>query len=146
MKFELKWQPVLEPLSVRKYNKDAQEDHAFQVCVNPTPELWGERAKLLAEYADRYLTYEKHLRDVQNAEAGEAPGLNEKVSEFLAWYNETFAPTNHSFIAKLLSFGEEQYSADDLESWRAVDPHFVNWLINQVIQMVEDHKTGRKKN
>ena len=140
MKITLEWKPVLEPLHLREYNP-AYGDESIPVCVNPTQEFMEERAEIIHEFSERYNEYAKAL-----AKLKKDAGADDIIREFSEWSESKFTPALHDWCARLFSFGDDKYTADDLAEFGRIDAHFLNWLMRRAVEMIDEHKSGRKKN
>ena len=138
MKITLEWKPVLEPLHLRDYNP-AYGDESISVCVNPPQEFMEERAEIIHEFSERYDEYSRTLLKKNDKDA-------DVIREFSEWSESKFTPALHGWCARLFSYGDDKYSADDLAEFGRVDVHFLNWLMRRAVGMVDEHKSGRKKN
>lgn len=139
-KITLEWKPVIQPLDLGEYNP-ALAGQVMPVCVNPPQEVMNERAKLMGEYLDGYAEYSKLVK------TKDAPSdALEKIQAFDEWSKNTFSPAVDGWYARLFSHGEDAYTADDIAEFARVDAHFYNWLLRRAIEMIEEHRTGRKKN
>ena len=136
MKPTIKWIPVLQPLYLRDYNSAVSTDDHFQVCVNPERSFIEERSQLLREYSDRFRAYSQLLKD----------GNLEAAKDFERWSEGEFMMRVNDWYARLLSFGEDTYTADELAEIGRVDMHLLNWLQSECVQMIEAHRSQRKKN
>lgn len=136
MKVMLTWQPVLEKLPLKKYNPAVSTDDHFMVCVNPDRSFMDERAALMREFASRFDAYSKALKDKDEA----------AIEAFNEWSEQVFNARVNDWYARLLSYGDDKYTAEDLAEYGRVDAHFLNWLYAECIQMIEAHKSNRKKN
>lgn len=137
MAFKIQWKPVLQALELKGYHPDFA-GHTIMVCVNPNPELWKERTDLQNENARRYA-------EVALATEKKAPNAEKLAADYITWFDQTFVPRANEWFAKLWSFGEEKFTVQDLDEYNTVDPHFLGWLKQQSITMIEEHRIGRKK-
>jgi len=160
MKLTLIWQPVLEKLPLSKYNPAAAGDDHFMVCVNPEKSFMDERTAILREFSERFAAYEQasksiFLNDQQSPELteeqqaefllkrrAETQGI---VKDFLAWSENDFSHQVNHWYARLLSFGDDKYTAEELAEFGRVDVHFINWLYSECMQMIDAHRSARKK-
>jgi len=143
MPFVLVWKPVLKPLKLSDYHPDFGKE-VILVCVNPQKEFIKLRDDLIEQNAIRFAkTIEPPTTTDKAVQVGET---RQKVDEFLHWQDEVFHPKTDEWFAKLWSFGDEQYTVDNIRQYEDVDPHFVNWLRVQSVEMIREHSTGKKKN
>lgn len=139
-KFVFEWKAVIHPLDLGEYNP-ALAGQTIPVCVNPQQEWMEERARLLNGFMERYREYNALLA-LKDAPADAL----EKIQAFSAWTKDTFNPAVDDWYARLFSRGEETYTAAEIAEFARVDLHFYNWLLRRVIELIEEHRTGRKKN
>ena len=135
MPFQLTWTPVIQYLELFEY-APALAGQSITVCVNPPQEVMDERAKIQGEFSKRFDAYTKALTDKDDA----------AIAEFTAWTKDVFVPGVNSWYARLFSHGEEKYTAEDITQYSSVDVHFYNWLLRRAIEMIDEHRSGRKKN
>lgn len=138
------WKPVFELLPLRGYYSDAPPNEGFMVCVNPTREFRQERADLLNEFSRRFAVY-RSLDKKKTRSADEKAADDKAAQDFLDWSGGAFIPAMDGWFARLLSFGPDQYTADDIVEMRRVDEHLVNWLFVECIRMIEEHAGAKKK-
>lgn len=143
MPFVLVWKPVMRPLQLGEYHPDFEHE-TIMVCVNPSPETVKRRDELMEQNAIRF------TRTVEPGESRkkkqQIADTRQKVDEYIQWKESTFDVQMDEWFAALWSFGVDKYSAEDIRQYRAVDPHFVNWLFVRSIEMIKEHNTGKKKN
>ena len=148
MAIRIEWKPVLQALMLRDYHPDYGEER-IMVCVNPQPEFWRERTTLMTEHARLYAA-----ADVANQKVGTASedqkqaaeiAAGQKATEYMLWLEQTFLPGINGWFARLWSFGEDQYTLEDINEYHQVDEHFVTWLKTRSIEMIEAHASAKKK-
>ena len=141
MAFKIEWKPVLQALALKDYHP-AYGSETIMVCVNPSPELWQERTNLQNENARRYAESNPESNARTNMDRAE---IEQKAAEYLTWFAQEFVPQANDWFARLWSFGEEKFTVEDLAQYNNVDPHFLAWLKQRSIEMIDEHRTGRKK-
>ena len=138
MKIQFKYKPVIKPLYLREYHPD-YGDETIEVCVNPAPAFLQQRSALSEENARRYAESAKAIEK-------KAENAAELVAAYMDWFNTEFNNRADEWFAKLWSFGADQWTAQELQVIKETDPHFLNWLKNRSVEMIEEHRLGRKKN
>lgn len=141
MAFKITWKPVLQALALRDYHP-AYSENTIMVCVNPQSEFWKERADLLEKNARRYAESDPATNTRKKMDPGD---VQKMASEYLSWFEQEFVPKANDWFARLWSFGEEQFTVDDLKEYNEIDPHFLVWLKQRSIEMIEEHRQGKKK-
>lgn len=134
MKPAFEWRPVLLPLYVKAYNPAVTTDDHFLVCVNPPREFREERLNLMREFNERMEVYVK-------AEPG-----SDAAKSYEDWLDTDFMPGINGWYARLLSHGEDKFTAEEIAEYGRLDAHFLNWLFAECIRMIDDHRSARKKN
>jgi hypothetical protein len=140
MKFSLEWKPVIQLLDLGEYNQ-AFAGESIPVCVNPTQETLSERTALIGEFSQRFAVYQKVLNAQEKPE-----NAVEQVQEFNTWAREVFTPGVDAWFARLFSHNGETYTAEEIAHFGRVDAHFYNWIMRRAIEMIDEHRSGRKKN
>lgn len=135
MKPTIAWTPVLQPLYLRDYNSAIATDECFQVCVNPERAFMAERAKMIGEFTERFRAYSQAVKE----------GNTKEAAAFEAWSIE-FTQRINEWFARLLSFGEDKYTAAEIAQIGETDSHLLNWLQVECVRMIDAHRDGRKKN
>lgn len=135
MKPTITWLPVLQALYLRDYNPAVTSDDHFLVCVNPQAEMWNERAAIMREFRERFEAYGAALKE-KNVTV---------IQDFESWSGGEFEKRTMDWYARLLSFGEDKYTADELRQIESVDVNLLNWLFSRSIQMIEEHRRAKKK-
>jgi len=146
MKPNIAWTPVLQPLTLSEYNPAASKEGAFQVCVNPPRGFTEERTELVREFVRRNNEYKRAVEGGGAKSEDQARADVETIKAYSAWLDETFFPGLDDWFARLLSFGEDQFDAEEIAGIRRVDEHLFNWLTASCIRMIDDHRDARKKN
>jgi hypothetical protein len=147
MAFKVTWQPVLRVLALKDYHP-AFADEMINVCVNPQPDFWQERETLQNEYSQRL--FEAQAATIKAGSAKEdveelARRRDEKTAELDAYTKQFFLPGIQDWFARLWSFGDEKWTGEDLNDLENTDPHLLAWLKRRSIEMIEEHRAGRKK-
>ena len=145
---KLTWKPVLQALALKEYHPD-YGDEKIMVLVNPTPEFMGEYVALRNEYAVRSVEVQRLMLSAETASDADKPAAKEqavqKDQEYTAWVNDIFLPGMDDWYARLWSFGSDKYTVADLAEFNKVDPHFVTWAKASSVEMIDVHRTARKK-
>jgi hypothetical protein len=147
MAFKIEWKPVLQALALSEYHP-AYAENTIMVCVNPEPEFWQERAKLMEEYSKRLIELQALMteaRDGSKATTEDIEAAEQKNEAFNQWAQQTFLPGMDDWFARLWSFGDEKWNKDDLNQFESTDSHLLTWLKTRSMEMIEEHRTARKK-
>lgn len=145
MAFTIEWKPVLQKLHLRDYHPD-YGDNAITVCVNPKPGFLSERDELRSEYSRRALEIQEATRKFQTSRQDKDRQEAERLgTEFNAWCKQAFLPGTQDWFARLWSFGDDPWTAADLEQIESTDEHLVIWLKMRSIEMIDNHRTALKK-
>ncbi len=150
MAFKLTWKPVLQALALRDYHPDYGEN-VIMVCVNPQPEFLQERATLMEEYSKRFADIKlaeaklTAARTTGKEDAELALQFQEQIQAFNTWMEQVFVETANDWFARLWSFGADQFTGADLKQYDEIDPHFLTWLKNRSMDMIDEHRQGKKK-
>lgn len=139
MKFEIKYKPVLQPLPLSGYHPDYGTE-SLQVCVNPPKAFMEEREALLKEQAERSDAASEQMKDPA------AEVKQQAVDSLNEWAETVYLPQMNAWFARLWSFGDDKWSADDLGKIHETDAHLLTWLKVRSIEMVDAHRLARKKN
>ena len=145
MKFTLEWKPVIEALDLGAYNP-AFKGQSIPVCVNPPQEFMDERAEIMREFSERFDEYAKAQTRLTSNDEKKVESAQELIKAFQDWSEGHFTPAVHDWYARLFSYDGDIYSAADLTEYGRVDVHFLNWLMQRAIEMINEHRSGRKKN
>jgi hypothetical protein len=149
MPVKIEWRPVLQPLMLKEYHADYGEER-IMVCVNPRPDFLRERSDLIAEYTRRAAEMQLLANKARIAGMGDGITLTKQQADdaaaaLIAWGESTFIPAMHNWFARLWSFGDDRYTAADVDQYQEIDPHFVAWAKARSIEMIEAHASARKK-
>ncbi len=149
MAFKVTWKPVLQALALRDYHPDYGEN-VIMICVNPQPEFYAERTALMAEYSKQLIQMQAATQKATILKGEAKEETSEQAAQlnqaFSVWAEQTFLPGMQGWFARLWSFGAEQFTVDDLDEYEKVDPHLLAWLKRCSMEMIEEHRQGRKKN
>lgn len=145
MAFKIEWKPVLQTLALKEYHPGYGEE-VIMVCVNPQPEFWQERQELLNEFARRMREADTAVQKASITPSDELRDAAEKAAgEFGEWSRGTFVPAIWAWFAKLWSFGEDTWTPEEVAELDATDTHLTSWLNTRSIDMINEHKSARKK-
>lgn len=142
MAFKLKYQPVIQPLPLADYHQSFAPE-SIPVCVNPPAPFMAERDRWVEEYSKWHLDI---YGSTGSGSKFQGDDLVEKMKEFDSWRENVFLPALNDWFARLFSYGDEKYTAEDLAEYGQVDAHFLAWLKQRAMEMIQEHRTGVKKN
>jgi len=146
--FKLEWKPVLQALALKDYHLE-YEDNVIQVCVNPQPDFLQERTALMVENSSLLMRVQRATQNIAQAKGDDLEAATQAAREardsFNTWIQQGFLPGIQNWFARLWSFGNETFTAEDLDEYEKVDPHFLNWLKRRSMEMIDEHQAGRKK-
>ena len=145
MPFVPQYHPVTRPLYLREYAQ-AYGDQHLDVWVNPPAEFRAKHSALLEEFLQRTVSVEKSREIAERSQESQpAADLMREIEEYNRWTAETFIPQMDEWYATLYSQNGETWTAEEVHTFIEIDEALSNWIRRKSLDLITEHRTGKKK-
>lgn len=146
MTFQLRYVPVTRPLYLREYAPEFGAE-SLDVWVNPPPEFRAKQSSLLSEFLQRSASLEVTRQRAEKDSASQAAAdLMREQDELVAWTEKVFQPAMDEWFAQVWGQRDPEMTAEFVRQIAATDESLSTWLRRRSVEMMTEHRTGRKKN